>query len=134
VSNQSHHGHIFLRVRRGPIFRWNFPVRLYDHMALYRLIRHPWIEMGVNDSIQCADAWLPPERCAETGETVRRVDGDDLRSRGLLPFAIAFLRGRADARRLTIRLQARGRPEASQVEGGVRLRSAAREHDVLLMQ
>src|SRR5262249_22632233 len=85
--------HIFLRARRGRRFRWAFPASLFDHIELYVLVKYPWLEMGVNDSIQCAFGWSPLEvgadghgerrwttgsgqallRCPENAATVRAV-------------------------------------------------------------
>src|SRR5207244_3401572 len=74
--------------------------------------------------------WLERHTCAEIGAIVRRIDGDELASRGL-PFATAYLRGRPDATRLVVRLRG-GPAAASEVEGGIRLRSPERGDEVLL--
>ena len=126
-SQHSHRSHLFARARRGDLFRWRFPSRLYDHMGLYRLVRHPWIEMDANDAIQCADGWLPLETCAETGEPVRRIDGTTLESH-CLGFAVAYLRGDAGATRLAVRLRSAG----DRVRGALRVRSPARGWELLL--
>jgi hypothetical protein len=70
-SNHPREEHIFLRARRGPRFRWSFPSALYDQTDLYVVVREPWVEMGVNDSIQCAAGWgaLDPGR---DGQGARR--------------------------------------------------------------
>ncbi len=130
VSSQSHHGHIVLRAQRGAVFRWTFPHRLFDHTGLYRVARHPWIEMGVNDSIQCGGGWLEAEPLPDRAGTVRRIDGDRLAACGLA-FATAYLRGRPGATRVVVELRAHGRDAASDVEGGVRLRSPKRGDEVL---
>lgn len=51
--------HIFLRARRREQFRWRFPARLFDNIESYALVRYPWMEMGINDAIQCVDGWHP---------------------------------------------------------------------------
>jgi SAM-dependent methyltransferase len=53
--------HIFLRVRRGECFRWHFPPCLFDNVQFYTFVKYPWVEMGTNDSIQCAAGWHPLE-------------------------------------------------------------------------
>src|SRR5206468_10697066 len=73
----------------------------------------------------CADGWLALEAAPDTGESVRRVNGGNLESR-CLEFAIAFVRGRADASRFTIRLRATGPDGETQVRGAIRVRSPAR--------
>jgi SAM-dependent methyltransferase len=67
--------HIFLRARRGERFRWHFPPNLFDHIDLYRLVREPYVEMGVNDEIQCDSGWSPLESWGPEGAGVRRVHG-----------------------------------------------------------
>ncbi len=86
-----HHAHLFVRARRGDVFRWRFPELLFDHMALYRCVRHPFVEMDVNDAIQCGGGWGALERV--DGAAVRRIVGD----------ACAWLRGEPSARRLVVR-------------------------------
>src|SRR5262249_57238362 len=81
------------RAPRGRPFLWPFPASLFDHIELYVLVKYPWLEMGVNDSIQCAFGWSPLEvgadghgerrwttgsgqallRCPEDAATVRAV-------------------------------------------------------------
>jgi SAM-dependent methyltransferase len=61
-SNHPRGEHIFLRARRASRFRWIFPPGLFYNMDFYVLVRHPWLEMGVNDSIQCGFGWYPLER------------------------------------------------------------------------
>jgi SAM-dependent methyltransferase len=110
-SRQSRRSHIFLRARRRDVFRWRFPVRLFEHMALYRVVRHPWVEMGVNDTIQCGEGWVPRDDedtppAARTDETIRRVQmpaGED-------GAAVVWLRARAGARALALRLRAEDGP------------------------
>lgn len=61
--------HIFLRARRNDRFRWQFPPSLFDNIQFFVLVRHPWVEMGINDVIQCAAGWYPVEkRPGKTGE------------------------------------------------------------------
>lgn len=66
--------HIFLRARRGERFRWSFPPSLFDNITFYVLVRHPWVEMGINDSIQTGEGWHPLEKAA-AGTELRRIDG-----------------------------------------------------------
>ncbi len=54
--------HIFLRARRAARFRWHFPPSLFDNIQFYTLVKYPWVEMGFNDSIQCAAGWYPLEQ------------------------------------------------------------------------
>lgn len=68
--------HIFLRARRGPRFRWHFPPDLFDNIQFFTLVRHPWVEMGINDSIQCAAGWYPLERRAD-GVELRWIQGEE---------------------------------------------------------
>jgi SAM-dependent methyltransferase len=72
-SQEARSEHIFLRARRRPRFRWYFPPRLFDHMHLYHLVRHSYVEMGVNDAIQCIEGWGPLENA--TGGPSRAVIG-----------------------------------------------------------
>lgn len=67
--------HIFLRARRGPRFRWGFPPSLFDNMQFFTLVRHPWVEMGINDSIQCAAGWHGLEPRPDGGGALRWIDG-----------------------------------------------------------
>jgi SAM-dependent methyltransferase len=68
--------HIFLRARRGERFRWHFPPDLFDNIQFYTLVRYPWMEMGINDSIQCAAGWYPLER-HDDGVALRWIAGDE---------------------------------------------------------
>jgi SAM-dependent methyltransferase len=68
--------HIFLRARRGERFRWTFPPSLFDNVQFYTLVKYDWMEMGINDSIQCAAGWGPLQRDAE-GVELRWVQGDE---------------------------------------------------------
>jgi SAM-dependent methyltransferase len=52
--------HIFVRARRAPRFRWTFPPSLFSNLESYVFVRYPWLEVGVNDSIQCACGWSMP--------------------------------------------------------------------------
>jgi SAM-dependent methyltransferase len=65
--------HIFLRARRAGRFGWHFPPALFDNIEFYILVRHPWMEMGVNDTIQCGEGWYPRETKEE--KIARRVRG-----------------------------------------------------------
>jgi len=67
--------HIFLRARRGERFRWNFPPDLFDNMQFFTLVRHPWMEMGINDTIQTADGWHDLEHGAD-GRALRWTRGE----------------------------------------------------------
>jgi SAM-dependent methyltransferase len=68
--------HIFLRARRGQRFRWSFPPTLFDNIQFYTLVKYPWVEMGLNDSIQCAAGWYPLERDAD-GVELRWIAGPE---------------------------------------------------------
>jgi SAM-dependent methyltransferase len=59
--------HIFLRARRTDPFRWHFPPTLFDNVESFALVRYPWMEMGINDAIQCVDGWRPLEARPEGG-------------------------------------------------------------------
>jgi SAM-dependent methyltransferase len=65
--------HIFLRARRSGRFRWHFPTRLFDNIDFYILVRHPWTEMGINDTIQCGEGWFG--LATQDGKTVRSIRG-----------------------------------------------------------
>jgi SAM-dependent methyltransferase len=71
-SDQPRGDHIFVRARRAPRFRWSFPPCLFDHMEFYVLVREPWVEMGINDSIQCGMGWSPLEEVPGNGSSARR--------------------------------------------------------------
>jgi len=102
-SRQPRDTHIFVRARRRPVFRWHFPKRLYDHMEMYFLIRHPWVEIGVNDEIQRGTGWSGVEDWKEFGGPVAKLSGDFLAQWGI-PCTL-FLRGSADADRIVVRLR-----------------------------
>ena len=67
--------HIFLRARRGARFRWSFPPGLFDNIQFYTLVKHPWMEMGINDTIQCAAGWYALEQ--RDGIELRWIEGDE---------------------------------------------------------
>jgi SAM-dependent methyltransferase len=75
-SDVSRAEHIFLRARRGARFRWTFPPSLFDNVQFYTLVLYDWMEMGINDSIQCAAGWGPLQRDAK-GVELRWVQGDE---------------------------------------------------------
>src|SRR5262249_54841196 len=75
-SRMSRRAHLFVRARRRPVFRWRFPQILFTEPNLFRCVRHPWIEMGVNDTIQCGHGWELAEQLPDGG-WVRRVRGAD---------------------------------------------------------
>lgn len=104
-SDQPRGTHIFLRARRGDVFRWRFPPFLYAHMQIYSLVRHPFVEMGVNDAIQCTHGWLDLEERPDGRGFVRRVNGSYVHQRWL-DGAGLLLRGREGANRLVVRLGA----------------------------
>jgi len=68
--------HIFLRARRGARFRWHFPPSLFTNMRLYVLVRHPWVEMGINDSIQCTLGWSALEPAPGGDREVCWLEGE----------------------------------------------------------
>ena len=74
-SDHPREEHIFVRARPGPQFRWNFPTSLFAHIGLYVLVRHPWLEMGINDSIQCAFGWHALETDPGDHRERRWIDG-----------------------------------------------------------
>jgi SAM-dependent methyltransferase len=74
-SDEPREEHIFLRARRGPRFSWTFPQSLFDHIGLYVLVRHSWLEMGINDSIQCGFGWHSLETGATDHCQSRWIDG-----------------------------------------------------------
>lgn len=65
--------HIFLRARRSARFAWHFHPNLFDNIDFYILVRHPWMEMGINDTIQCGEGWYGVE--TQAGKAVRRIRG-----------------------------------------------------------
>lgn len=105
--------HLFLRARRRPVFRWQFPDLLFTDAMAYQVARHPWVEMGVNDTIQCEGAWGPAEELPDGGR-VRRVRGD----LSVLSGGSAILRGVAGCSRVRIDLRA----EAPAPDGETRVR------------
>jgi hypothetical protein len=107
---------MFARARRRDVFRWYFSPRLYDHMQMYYLIRHPYVEMGVNDAIQCGVGWGGLEDWKEWGGLVRQLSGNLLLALGMP--ATAFLRGRSGARRVVVRLRAVAVGSTPEVEVG----------------
>ncbi len=68
--------HLFVRARRGARFRWHFPPELFDNIQFYTLVREPVMEMGINDSIQCAAGWHALARAAD-GTELRWIAGDE---------------------------------------------------------
>lgn len=70
-SPHSRNEHIFLRARRRDPFRWRFPATLFDNIESYALVRYPWMEMGINDTIQCVDGWHPLQDRAEARGAIR---------------------------------------------------------------
>lgn len=73
-SRQPRGDHLFARARRRPAFRWHFSPRLFSGSHMLIFARHPWVEVGQNDSIQCTMGWGPIES-APDGTFVRRVHG-----------------------------------------------------------
>ncbi|MDX2168160.1 MAG: methyltransferase domain-containing protein [Deltaproteobacteria bacterium] len=65
--------HIFLRARRGPRFRWRFPTLLFDNIEFYTLVREPWMEMGINDTIQTGAGWMPLDETGIDGKPLKRI-------------------------------------------------------------
>ena len=74
-STMPHDEHMFCRARRGARFRWQFPPDLFDNIQFYTLVKYPWMEMGINDAIQCAAGWFPLER--RDGVELRWIQGDE---------------------------------------------------------
>jgi SAM-dependent methyltransferase len=99
--------HIFVRARRRAVFRWRMPDALFAEGRLYHVVRHPWVEMGVNDMVQCDEGWEPAEELPGMG-WVRRVRGVD----GPLPGASAALLGVAGGSRVVVELRAHDGPGA----------------------
>jgi SAM-dependent methyltransferase len=112
-SNTSRRAHLFVRARRRPVFRWRFPPALFTQPNVFRCVRYPWVEIGVNDEIQCDAGWEPAEQLPD-GSWVRRVRGIDVP----LPGGSAILRGAAGGSRVTVRL----RGEGGAVDAGTRVR------------
>jgi SAM-dependent methyltransferase len=67
--------HIFLRGRRKDRFRWHFPPFLFDNIQFFVLVRHPWVEMGINHEIQTAAGWYPCESRGDGGGEMRWTHG-----------------------------------------------------------
>jgi hypothetical protein len=118
-SPTSRRAHLFVRASRRPQFRWRFPGILFTAAAgMYRAVRHPWVEMGVNDAIQCDGEWQPLEQQPD-GVWVRRVRG----SGSVLPGGSAILRGVAGRARVVVTLRGVG----ADAETRVRIVVAARD-------
>lgn len=96
--------HIFLRARRTDPFRWHFPPTLFDNVETFALVRYPWMEMGINDAIQCVDGWHPLEDWGSRGGAVRWTRG---------PVGQLFLKTPAQPRSLAIDCFAQAAPGAS---------------------
>ena len=105
--------HLFLRARRRPVFRWQFPDLLFTDAMTYQVARHPWVAMGVNDTIQCEGAWGPAEELPD-GSWFRRVRGD----LSVLSGGSVILRGVAGRSRIRIDLRA----ETPAADGETRVR------------
>src|SRR5262249_10805096 len=99
-SPTSRRAHLFARARRRRQFRWRFPDVLFTGAEMYRSVRHPWVEMGVNDNIQCDGEWQPPEQQPD-GAWIRRVRG----SGSALAGGSAILRGEAGRSRVIATLR-----------------------------
>jgi SAM-dependent methyltransferase len=119
-SPTSRRAHLFARARRRAVFRWQFPQVLFTEPNVYRCARHPWIEIGVNDSIQCDLGWEPLEQLQD-GTWVRRVRAADVP----LPGGSATLRGIAGGSRVVV--QMRGADGASGSPPRVRVAVAHRD-------
>ena len=104
-SPTSRRAHLFVRARRRPVFRWRFPLVLFTQPNAYRCARYPWVEMGVNDSIQCDLGWDPPEQLQD-GTWVRRVHGVD----SPVPGGSVTLRGALGGQRVVVRLRTASDP------------------------
>jgi SAM-dependent methyltransferase len=120
-SPTSRRAHLFARARRRPVFRWRFPQVLFTEPNVYRCVRYPWVEMGVNDAIQCEVGWESLEQLAD-GTWARRVRGVD----SPLPGGSAVLRGAAPGTRVVISLRATdgGAGEQTRVHVAVARRDA----------
>ncbi len=93
--------HLFLRARRRPVFRWQFPELLFASAMPCQVVRYPWVEMGVNDTIQCEGGWGRPETLPDGG-WFRRVHG----GLSLLAGGSAILRGVAGRAQVSVQLRA----------------------------
>ena len=100
-SRESHRAHIFIRARRRSIFRWQFPPALFEQSHWYVIVRHPWVEMGANDTIQCGPGWEPVQEVPGGTGWMRRIRWTD----DPLPGGSALLRGVAGHRRVVVRLR-----------------------------
>jgi SAM-dependent methyltransferase len=107
--------HIFLRARRGERFRWHFPPSLFDHIEFYLLVRDPFVEMGINDEIQCTHGWSPLEDWGTWGGCVRWVEGQGK----------AYLRAVNGASRVRIELSAKAGTVPASVAAHVAVRNRA---------
>lgn len=120
-SPTSRRAHLFLRARRRPVFRWRFPQVLFTEPNVYRCVRYPWVEMGVNDTIQCEVGWEALEQLPD-GTWARCVLGVD----SPLPGGSAMLRGAAGMTRVVITLRSTGSvtSDGTRVHIGVARRDA----------
>ncbi|MEO8601002.1 MAG: methyltransferase domain-containing protein [bacterium] len=98
--------HIFLRARRGERFRWGFPPGLFDNIQFYTLVRAPWFEMGINDTIQTAAGWHPLEP----------RQGADGAQRWIRDMGQGFLKTPAEARGAALDVFAAAAPGAPPAE------------------
>jgi len=101
-SSHPREAHIFLRARRGERFHWRFPPALFGHLETYCLVRHPFMEVGVNDAIQCGAGWRSGVETTDRG-AARRLHTEWLEQVGP---SIAYLRGMRDGARVLVRLRA----------------------------
>lgn len=100
-SPEPHDSHIFARARRRPIFRWRFPELLFEQSHWYQIVRHQFVEMGVNDTIQAGTGWEPLETLANGAGWVRRVRWTD----GPMPGASVLLRGAAGCTQILLHVR-----------------------------
>jgi SAM-dependent methyltransferase len=121
-SRMSRRAHLFVRARRRPVFRWHFPQILFTEPNLFRCVRHPWVEVGVNDTIQCEQGWEPAVQLPD-GSWVRRVRGVD----SPLPGGSATLRGVNGGSRVVVQLRGESRTGDSRT----RLRVAVAASDAV---
>jgi SAM-dependent methyltransferase len=112
-ANTSRKEHLFLRARRRPVFRWRFSELLFTDAMPYQFARHPWVEMGVNDSIQCEGAWGPAEELSD-GSWIRRIHGGG----SVLAGGSVILRGIAGRSQVRVDLRA----EVPATDGETRMR------------
>jgi SAM-dependent methyltransferase len=101
-SPEPRDSHIFARARRRPIFRWRFPEVLFEPLTWYELLRHEFVEMGVNDAVQAGPGWEPLETLANGAGWVRRVR---FRAEAPLPGATAHLRGAAGCAEIVLHMR-----------------------------